>query len=91
MVYDDKRFYLCEHGQHLWRPAASDAGRIAGRRLGRLVSSCWPGDRDDVAWSIALTQRYVIAYPANNPSASERDRQTAGDRDARDRPAAGDR
>jgi hypothetical protein len=38
-------------------------------------SSIWTrvlaGDRDDVAWSIALTRRYVIAYPANNPPSSE--------------------
>ena len=74
MAYDDKRFYCVNTENILWRPAAGDPGRLAGRRLGRLVAPPVPvpGDRGDVAWSIALTQRYVIAYPSNKHPTAER-------------------
>jgi cellulose synthase operon protein C len=70
MVYDDRRFYFVN----------TDAIYGGPRQVIRAVSlddgsGVWTrvltGDRDDVAWSIALTRRYVIAYPANNPPSSE--------------------
>ncbi len=74
MAYDDKRFY-CVNTENIYGGlAAGGPGRLAGRRLARLVVSpvrAQGTERPVIAWSIALTQRYVIAYPGNNAPASE--------------------
>jgi cellulose synthase operon protein C len=70
MVYDDRRFFFVN----------TDAIYGGPRQVVRAVSledgsGIWTrvlaSDRDDVTWSIALTRRYVIAYPANNPPSTD--------------------
>ncbi len=66
MAYDDKRFYCVNTGRHLGsgsdRPSRWTTAPPSGRR--HLTGP------EDAAWSIALTERHVIAYPSTDPTSS---------------------
>ena len=70
MTYDDRRFYFVN----------TDTIYGGPRQVVRAISlddgsGIWcralSGDRIELAWSVALTKDYVIAYPSNPTDASE--------------------
>ena len=71
MVYDDSRFYCVNTDTIFGGPrqavraiSLEDGSAIWSRALTGPRDT--PGDRAEMAWSIALTQRYVIAYPTSS-------------------------
>jgi cellulose synthase operon protein C len=70
MVYDDRRFYFVNTDNIYGGPRPA-VRAIALENGSDIWSQALSGDRGDLAWSIALTQRYVITYPANNTPATD--------------------